>query len=65
MATRLTPLMPMPARRWFRNTGSIATLRMTEDSLGVTWLMKEVRIGRLRRVIAVTSMKALYSCKFT
>jgi hypothetical protein len=38
---------------------------MTLDSLGVTWLMKEVRIGRWRRVIAVTSMKALYSCMFT
>jgi hypothetical protein len=43
----------------------MATLRMTLDSLGVTWLMKEVRIGCRRRVIAVTSMKALYSCRLT
>jgi hypothetical protein len=39
--------------------------RITLDSLGATWLMNEVRIGLRRRVIAVTCMKALYSCKLT
>ena len=41
------------------------TRLITLDSRGVTWLMIEVRIGLRRRVIAVTSMKALYSCRLT
>jgi len=43
----------------------MATRRITLDSLGVTWLMNEVRIALRRRVIAVTFMKALYSCRLT
>ena len=35
----------MTLRRWFIITGSMATRRITLDSLGVTWLMKEVRMG--------------------
>ncbi len=35
------------------------------DSDGVTWEMIEVRMASFRRVMAVTSMKALNSCRFT
>jgi len=43
----------------------MATRRITLDSLGVTWLMNEVRTALRRRVIAVTFMNALYSCRLT
>ena len=35
------------------------------DSDGVTWLMIEVRIAFFLRVMQVTSMNALYSCRLT
>ncbi len=38
---------------------------MADDPDGVTWLTQETMMASLRRVTAVTSMKPLYSCRFT
>ncbi len=63
--TRFTPWMPSPWRRCCRYSGSSATRLIRLDSLGVTCEMMEVRIASLRRVMHVTSMKALYSWRLT
>ena len=63
--TRLMPLMPSVLRRKFRNSGSMPISLIRLDSDGVTCEMIEVRMASLRRVMAVTSMKALNSCRFT
>jgi len=49
------------SRRCAVSIGSIATRFIKLDSLGVTCEMIEVKIGLRLRVIAVTSMYALYS----
>ena len=43
--TRLTHLMPRPSRKPCSSSGSSDTRLIRLDSLGVTWLMIEVRIG--------------------
>ena len=63
--TLMTLRQPSTSRRCAVNIGSIATRFIRLDSLGVTCEMIEVKIGFRLRVIAVTSMYALYSWRFT